>query len=248
MILEDSGFSDEEPDEPIHIVGSIEGRGGHGKSHFALTAPGPIAFMDFDYNSGPVRKKFRANGKEIYYARYNIPIGVKGNVKTYGAAAIKVRDEFKADYFKALTEARTVVIDTATELWEIYRLAEFLPEHGRIEKIMPHLYTKVNNVFRDILKAAYDSPANVILVHKVKKEYKGDQWTGNWTRNGFGDIEFVCQVNLITYMDKYGEFGVEILKCTKNPSLTGEKISKPMNAFPFIASMVFEGTTPKGWE
>jgi len=48
-ILEDSGFANSAPDDPIHIIGSVEGRGGHGKSHFACTAPGPLAFMDMDY-------------------------------------------------------------------------------------------------------------------------------------------------------------------------------------------------------
>jgi hypothetical protein len=113
---------------------------------------------------------------------------------------------------------------------------------------MPHLYTKVNNSFRDLLRAGYDSSANILLVHKVKKEYKGDSWSGNWVRNGFSDIEFICQVNLRTYVDKYGEFGVEVLKCTQNPGLVGEKIPKPMNTFPFIASMVYPETKPKGWQ
>jgi len=253
-MLSNTGFAPDTPDYATHIIGSIEGRGGSGKSHLACTAPGPIAFMDLDFNSEPVRKKALVNGKEIWYAKYVIPSGARrqkddgGLNPAFARAAVAAWNNFQADYFQALEEARTVVIDTATEAWELCRLAHFLPEWGRIEKIKAHHYTPLNSSFRNLLRAGYESDANVLLLHKVKKEWKGEGWSGKWERAGFGDIEFVSQVNLRTSVDKYGEFRVEILKCTQNPLLVGDVVEKPMNTIPWLATMVFEDSDLAAWE
>jgi len=257
MDTKGSGFAKDDPKERIHLVSSIEGQTSTGRSHLACTAPGPIAFIDMDYNSDPVRAKFKAQGKQIYYAKHMIPgkvrhmkpTGKMGQFKgTYVKAAVDTWAAVTEDYYWALEHARTVVVDTATELWELCRLAHLLPEWGRIEHIKSHHYTPLNTDFRNLLRAGYESDANVILTHKVKKEYKGDSWSGKYERAGFGDIDFVCQVNMLTMVDKYGDFTVKILKCTQNPSLVGEVLEYPMNTIPMIGQMVFPNSKGGDWK
>lgn len=247
MSLAGTTFSPDKVKVKNQMVVSIQGRGGHGKSHWACGAPAPIAYMDLDFNSGPVREKFLNKGKEIWYAKYSIPSEARRKIPTFSTAAVRVWNQFQDDYFKALKEARTVVVDTASEAWELCRLAHFLPEWGRIEKIKAHHYTPLNSNFRNLLRAGYESDCNVILTHKVKKAYVGDGWNGKWERAGFGDIEFVCQVNLITMFEK-GEFKIEIEKCTQNPGLVGQVLEGPMTSFGMIAKLVFPNSSVSDWK
>ena len=248
MDLKGTSFQPDQPKTAEQIVCSIEGRGGHGKSHWACGAPGPIAFMDLDFNSSPVRQKFIDNGKEIWYAKYTISSSARRKIPTFATAAVRTWNQFQDDYFKALEQARTVVVDTASEAWELCRLAHFLPEWGRIEKIKSHHYTPLNSNFRNLLRAGYESDCNVVLTHKVKKQYKGENWSGKWERAGFGDIEFVCQVNLAAFLDERSkEFKLQILKCTQNPSLVGEVLEAPMNTFSAVAQMVFPNSRAESW-
>ena len=258
MDLKGTSFQPDKPKTAKNILCSVEGRGGAGKSDWACGAPGPILFMDLDFNSDPVRQKFLDKGKEIWYAKYNIPgmtrhlkpAGSKGAFSgAYVTAAVNTWAKFQADYYKGLGQARTIIIDTATAAWELCRLAHFLPEWGRIEKIKNHHYTPLNSDFRNLLTAGYESDCNVILTHKVKKLYQGDSWNGKWERAGFGDIEFACQVNVVTLFDsRTHEFKLQILKCTQNPLLVGEVLEAPMNTFAAVAQMVFSDTEAKTWK
>ena len=180
MDLKGTTFKPDQPKTAAQMVCSVEGRGGHGKSHWACGAPGPIAFMDLDFNSSPVRQKFIDNGKEIWYAKYTISSAARRKIPTFSAAAVRTWDQFQDDYYKALETARTVIVDTASEAWELCRLAHFLPEWKRIEKIKSHHYTPLNSNFRNLLRAGYESDCNVVLTHKVKKMYQGDSWNGKW--------------------------------------------------------------------
>ncbi len=52
--------------------------------------------------------------------------------------------------FKALEskEIKSIVIDTASEAWELVRLARF----GKLTQVMPQHYGPVNTEFRDMIK------------------------------------------------------------------------------------------------
>ena len=75
-----------------------------------------------------------------------------------------------SSYQWALAEpaVRTISVDTATELWELLRMARF----GKLTQVMPYQYGPVNAEFRSLIRMAYASDKNLILLHKMRKVYK----------------------------------------------------------------------------
>jgi len=163
------------------------------------------------------------------------------------------------DYVLALERFKTVIVDTGTEMHEMIRLARL----GKLTEVMPENYGPVNAEFRDLVRLAYDSDANVLFLHKMKQEWvkrKGSTRsdpTDNYIRQGFNGMGYLMQVNLQMHWDKdwkknydtYDEaFTVEVTKCRHNAELRGEVIEAPFNTFPFVAQMVMPETEVSDWE
>lgn len=241
------------------MVMSIEGDWGTGKTDLALTAPGPIAFFKFDLNTEFTLKRHVKLHKKIYQVEYDIP---DANAPNAQVLAEKLMETFVRDYQIAIRnpEIRTVVWDTATEIWEQVRLAAF----GKLTNVMPHHYVQVNNGFRSLIKMAFDSDTNLIMIHRLKDEWqnytddkgkeKGKK-TGRKERAGFSDIGFACQVMVQTFFtpdNTDSPFQMKVLKCTQNPIITHQIYSQVgdmrMNSFPYLAADVFPGTdVDKDW-
>ncbi len=248
-----AGTGFERANEPAkrRLIMSLDGKEKSGKSDFALRdTPAPIAVINTDVGLEGVIQKFQ-DDKEIYRSDHilNFPLG--GAPEKIAAMANVVWAKAKKDYFGALenSEIRTLVVDTATELWELLRLARF----GKLTQVMPHHYGPVNAEFRNLIDRAYDYDTNVILIHKLKKEYiqgkdgKGSP-TGKWERAGFGDTGYRVQINARTWREKEdGEFHLLIEDCRQNPDLFNEDFTAPMNSFTFLASVVFPDTAPEDW-
>ena len=120
------------------LILSIEALEGVGKTRFTLTAPGPIAFLNFDYGlEGVVERS--SYEKAIYVASIKLDFqGGKDQIDH--APPRRELQKFETNYQTALKQARTIVIDTGTELWELMRLAAF----GKLTQVMPHHYAPVN--------------------------------------------------------------------------------------------------------
>ena len=256
--LEGTTFTLADAQVKRRMILSIEGDYGTGKTDLALTAPGPIAFFKMDLNSEFTIARFAKN-KKIYKTEYAIPRVDDPKAQDLAESAWRV---FNNDYSKAIQSPliRTVVWDTATELWELVRLASF----GRLTNIMPHHYVAVNNAFRALIKAAFDSDTNLVMVHRLKDEWmnytaadgkeKGKR-TGKKERAGFGDVGFACQVMVQTTFDPdnaESPFQMKVLKCTQNPLIThriyGQAGDMRMNSFSVLATDVFPGTSLDDWE
>lgn len=243
----------ERANEPAkrRLIMALDGREKSGKSDFALRdTPAPIAVINTDIGLDGVIQKFQ-DEKEIYKSDYIMDFPTSGDPNKIAEKANTVWTAAKRDYFGALEnkQIRTLVVDTATELWELLRLARF----GKLTQVMPHHYGTVNAEFRNLLDRAYDYDKNVLLLHKLKKEYKEGKDgkgnpTGRWERAGFGDTGHRVQVNARTWRDKDdGEFHLLIQDCRQNEALFNEDFTAPMNSFSFLASAVFPDTTPEEW-
>ncbi len=274
--LKGTGFQEASGEVKPRIIMSVEGQEGCGKSHFALTAPGPIGYIDFDVGSEGVVEKFKKGLKgcpkrEIYLSKFRIPITGKAAKKAsaevkqkFTSEAAKqaepIWDKVVNDYVLALDgRFKTLIVDTGTEMHEMIRLARL----GKLTEVMPENYGPVNAEFRDLVRLAYDSDANVIFLHKMKEEWvkrKGSNRsdpTGNYIRQGFNGMGYLMQVNLQMLWDKdwrkhydtYDEaFTIEVTKCRHNAELRGEVIEAPFNTFPFVAQMVMPETSVEEWE
>jgi hypothetical protein len=244
-----TGFTVVRPDIKKRMICSVEGDWGTGKTDFALTAPGPIAFFKFDLNSDFTLAKY-AKTKKIYKREYEVIDPSEKNAK---AKADEVVRTFTADYRAviACSEIRSIVWDTATEIWEQVRLAAF----GKLAQVLPHHYVEVNNSFRGLIREAYDSDTNLILVHRLKDEWTNytdaqgkekSKKTGRKERAGFSDLGFAVQVmvqTLFSVEESDSPFSLKVLKCTQNPLLTERLYAQVgefrANSFAVLAADIF---------
>ena len=140
---------------------------------------------------------------------------------------------------------RSIVWDTATEVWELIRLARF----GKLAQVLPVQYGPVNAEMRGLIRTAYDSNKNFVMLHKMKAEYINDRRTGKYERAGFGDSEYLVQVNLrTTYDPEERTFGIEILNCRQNMTLCNQAFAGDLCSFPMLAIQIIEGTALEDWE
>lgn len=233
QLKQQHGFVDADPSVQDRMIVSVRGLEKQGKTHFALTAPDPIAVFSLDIGTEGVVSKFKRDGKKI----------IIKDLSTGGDAdeGEKVWEGFKKAYSACLqdSQVKTVVIDTETELWELIRLARF----GKLTQVMPYHYGPVNGEYRKVIREAYDSSKNLILLHKMKPKYVNDKRTNEYERAGFNDVGFLAQVNCQVYrdpVDEGGEFNLEILDCRQNADASGEVLSGPMASWDFLASTVLE--------
>jgi len=240
MTIKIPGF--DKPDTTIkhRMILNIEGLEKQGKTHFALTAPGPLAFFDIDIGTEGVIHKF-TTGKEIIVSEHKIP---KDAASSEGFDFVAAWQEFYNRLQAVLKhpQVRTVVIDTMTEVWELLRMARF----GRLSQVKSHHYGPVNAEMRELIREAYEYGKNFIMIHKMKPQYVDDQWNGKYDRAGFKDIGFLSQLSIELSFDE-GEFTATCRDCRHDMSLCGMDLSGPMCNFPTLAQMVFPNSDAGDW-
>lgn len=244
------------------LICSICAREKEGKTHFGLTAPGPIGVINIDIGLEGVIQKFIAE-KQIVVSNVKLDIPKDANLDKTSEIAKEVWDRVVEDIDYSLGNHRTCLVDTGTEAWELLRLAEF----GKLEQVKPHHYARPNGMFRTVYRRAYDSNCNFITLHKMKKEYVNDKTTGNFERSGFSDTGFMVQVEALAYRigpqsgkgirdcewdDNYfGEddlgFRLKITDCRQNPGVVGTVLAGPLLNFVGLATTVFPDSDPEEW-
>lgn len=260
------GFADLGEEVAYRIVLCTTAAEKTGKTHFAFSAPGPIAAISTDTGTIEVAKPYRRRGKKII-------------INHFKAAAEIIQDEGKGvqnaaerewkrctDSYTAIIgdkRIRTLVIDTGSEMWELCRLARF----GKLTQVMPHHYGPVNAEFRAIIKGAYDrTDLNCIFIHKVKKEYKAmgkegkECWTGRMERAGFSDFPYLVDCNIRHYFapaskddegnDLEARFGIDVIDSRINMlQVVGTKLEGDLCTFQMLAETMFPETIGSGmWE
>lgn len=244
--LKDLGFGEVDPTVNPRLIMAIDGLEKSSKSHTALTAPAPTAYFNVDTGLEGVIHKFAH--KEVYLFDMIVPDGEKEAKAEW--------ERFTKAYFAMLKDPdiRTIVGDTATEWWELIRMARF----GKTTQVMPYMYGPVNAEFRKLIKAAYASDKNLILLHKLGDVYVNNEPNGEYKRLGFKDTGYLVQMNCRVYRDDSyedddgnhvpGEFHLYVQDCRQNPDLAGQDFTAPFNQFSMLASLVLPSTEPGDWE
>jgi len=148
---------------------AIDGLEKSGKTHFALSAPAPIAVINTDIGLDGVIQKWQSD-KEIWVQDVRFSVADFREMKPEEAAkaADEIMKKVHAAMKAVLGQARTVIYDNATEIWELVRLSHF----GKLDQVKPHHYVHPNNEYREIIRSAFDqSTTNLILLHKMANEY-----------------------------------------------------------------------------
>lgn len=223
---------------------SIEGEDKSGKSHFLLTAPGPIAMIDMNQRADEPLLKFQDTKEIIRLSpvidrdaiidakRAKVKSGDKGPTLIPPALHKKIEEEWERveKFLQGAEESgiRSMLIDTGDELWELFRMARL----GKLDKVPPIAYTPVNMEFERFLKgpglAGKDKKdgegMNLIVSHTVKDDYKNDKKTGNRIRAGFSRMAYVADLSLsLRFDEKKEEFKAKVRRCGFNPFWTGHE-------------------------
>ena len=222
------------------LIISVDGHEKQGKSHFALTAPQPIALFDVDTGLEGVVEKFD-HTKGIFQNTYRYRSGLQQ------IEYEKLWDDFVKAHEDVLNieGVRTIVWDTASELWELIRLARF----GKLTQVKPFHYGPVNAEFRELVRKVYDTDKNMILVHKRRKKYVDDMWKGGYERAGFTDMGFLVQANTTIFRDPDSkEFTLHVTDCRQNMEIADTDLAGVMCSFQFLAVSAFPTTQLEEWE
>ncbi|MDG6912586.1 MAG: hypothetical protein JRN35_05835 [Nitrososphaerota archaeon] len=223
--LRDMGFDDTVLDVPRRLVVVIGGPGKTAKTHFALTAPDPIFYINMDDGAEGVIEKFQQSGKRIYVKNVRVSRGEKQNVYEElwkGDAGVK-----PAILKACAVREGTIVMDTASELYELSRLSEF----GKLEQVKPFHYARVNAEWqKEILAELYASKMNVVMIHRIKPKYVNDVRTGDYELSGFSDTDYKAQVVMTTFRNVERDdddnpsvrFGYTITDCRQNAAIIGQ--------------------------
>lgn len=252
--LMDLGFAEVDPTIYHSFSCSTVAKEKEGKTTWAFTAPGPIAAISTDTGTEDIAKNFLTQ-KQILLCDFKSA----GDMMNSDASAKEKQEMYEAEWARmkkviikiiGLKKFRTLIIDTATEMWELCRLAEF----GKLTQVMPHHYTTVNNEFKALIKATEQAHINSIWIHKMKKEYKTkadgkDSWTGKYERQGFGDMPFLVDVNLRHYFhlaqneEDTSRFGINIIDSRVNMlSVVGSNLEGDQCNFEELAIALYPET------
>lgn len=236
------------------LIVCSEAMAGCGKTNFGLSMPGPLAIVNLDEGLDGVIQEFQQD-KEIWVANYRLAFAdIKATIANASASTKAVADEsmriwnaVQSDYIEALQEAKSVFVDTGTEMNELLRLAHF----GKLTQIMPHHYMETNRVMKSLVDLAYESSVNVLFSHRLKKEYAGSddknrKPTGEMELAGWKEMGYECQIHVRQWKDPKEPFPARyhmtVLKCRPKSGvhLEGEDFAGEMINFPTIASAIFQ--------
>lgn len=225
------------------IIISVEGTEGAGKTRFALSAPRPMTYLDFDFGVEGVD----AVAPEVHH-QYDLL-----SAQWMADAAAKrhtqgVMQKFVADFRAAIDgHVRTLVVDTFTAAWGGQRLAR-----------SDDKYIEMEAEFKSLVQAAYASPrTNLILIHHLRQDWARDSSgksykAKTWSRDGMDGIANMVQLAvrqrfvqpvpaqmagaLVVKAAEPGRFEIDVMKSRDNVGMVGQTL--PGVDFATLCSMV----------
>lgn len=216
-----------------------------GKTHFGCTAPDPIAFFGLDEGHEGIVGDFQRKGKKIATRRFDhqVPLTKKMTSEEMQTASEHILKEVWRPFQEAFDKVvksgmfRTIVLDTANEVNEIIKLANF----GKIAQISQYAYPYLNNEFAKLVKEPAKHGINLVLLSHLKDEYKTakvfdvqknefvakDERTGR--RIGAGNSKVFTLVDdqvrtLFTPTKDGPKFELEVKKARRAPEMVGQTI------------------------
>lgn len=233
------------------VITEIWGPTGTGRTHLALTAPGPIAYLFFHEKADGVIQKF-ARQKEIRWLKCG---GVfRGKEEDVQSLAWESMQEFESAYYDSFSWARTTIVDTHNEAWYLERLAEFgapKPSSGRVDVN----YASINNRWISMLnQARSQNHTNVIFIGQVEDEWKPgpggfDKKTGKQVRistSASNQVLLKSDVSIKTTKEN-GVFTATVYKGWFNAESEESELTDEMSTFHNIMGLITE-TDPDEWK
>jgi hypothetical protein len=223
-----------------------------GRTTLALTAPGPIGFAHAaEKIEGIIQKAARE--KKVHTVNFG---GVfRGSPQEIADQANPIWTRLAARWYDGYRWARTLIMDSDTEAWELLRLARFgeVTPRGRTE----NLYGPVNAEWRSMFKQFRQQDAcNVITIGETKDEYRevnkggvrSSERTGRTVRAGQKEMAYMADV--VIRCDRTGiggDFTATIEKGWFNAHSEGMTVENEDCRFSYLMSLITE-TEESEWE
>lgn len=201
-----------------------------GKTHFALTAPGPIYYQSFNLGLEGVVNRAGAPwaDTDVMLAEYDLSELVNGdNQDLIARSAEPVWQRYLRNQFEAIEKGATSVIDCEDEVWELFRVAR----SGTV-KPEKQAYLEISPEYRRTLNAFIQSDCNLIMIEKMKEGYSNNKPTGKKVRRGFKDAGYIAQVIVETFKRRTNgtnEYGIIVQDCRIRPELEGMELPNDFN-------------------
>jgi len=265
-VLAAAGFTAEVKPRTASIVLNIAGVEGTGKTHWALTAPKPLFYQSTDFGDDGVIQK--AEGQIIRPTKGDYKLAIPHEFRAFvdreetdaarktreGRLANYVHDNFYRpfhdDYAAAIKAGvRTVVWDTALEVWELVRLSVY----GRAATNRDDLKTEANSKMKELIRLANVNNVNLVMINRLKPKWEsyfdqggGVKWrqSAEWEMQGYDKSPELVAINLWTKFTAPDNFELMVKKCRDNPQYVGETFG----AMPFIDLMGLLIPSVEVWE
>lgn len=245
-------FQPADPSTKARLIGLSVGEPGSRKTSFWLEAPAPIVVFSLDMGLEGVVERVLAEQprKEVYVAEYTW--NPTADTLDQGQAQ-DIRDKFTEDFESACTNARTVIWDKETDVWSLFRYAEFGPEMNDA----PRNYPALNQRYRRLLNLPKSLDLNFGLIEGMKDEWsskinpstgaRGAAATGKRVRAGFGELSGLVHLELLHTGVSPSTWGIQVGKA-RGPG--GHEVagqSLPNLTFQEFAMLVFPETDEETW-
>jgi len=184
-----------------NLIVSISGEPKSGKTHLALSFPKPLLVFSLDIGVERVLPHYQDELDLITVQTYPLPILDTVRPKPY---AQPIWADITKDYREALESDKyeTIVVDTATALWEVARHA--YTEELKQKNLLPVQYGEVNARMSALLTQPRFSGKNLVLTHYLRDRYVNDANTGEQELDGYKRTEGLVDIVIRIERKKVG--------------------------------------------
>lgn len=239
--------------KPRIIAASI-GEVGTGKTTWWLGAPGPIVVQTLDQGLEGVVERY-SEDKEIYVAEYDLGYSV-GEDFTHEKAVI-ARDKFVEDFEHALGNARTIVWDRHSDMWDLFYYAEFGTDDA-FAAAPPKDWDRLKGKIRRLIAMAKASDVNLGIIQGLKNEWvqkvsnktgaKQATQSGARIPAGMEGIDGLVHI-VITHERIDGRFAMSVGKSRGPGSLdVQDQTFDPALSFSEFAQLVYPESSEGDWQ
>lgn len=259
VVVEGAGWEGwEDPTDEITrrvVFMLIYGDTDTGRTRLALTAPGPIALVHAAEKIDGLVQQFKQTRGAGQLHMFNFGGVHEGTPQQISDSASAMWGKVHVKWMGAVDHglARTAIMDTASEGWELVRLASFgtLKPEGRTD----NLYGPVNAKFRSMWKRfRMQEKCNIIAIQQTKDEYvermhngkKVSNRTGDTIMAGFKEMPFLADVIVRTSRTPDNGYCATIEKPWFNGDARGIEFLNDDITFPNIMALI-TGMDAKEW-
>lgn len=244
------------------VLMEIYGDTDTGRSTLALTAPGPICYVHFYEKVDGLLQDVVQRGVRVRQCK----IGdiLRGDSKQVIELAEIAAARMEQAISGAYSWARTIIVDTHTEAWQVVQLAKLgglTPETKDEDQVRKGqlVYAELNARWASLMKefrkhADEDNRTNLIFIGQTSAEYKKvagsnrAENTGRTVSAGQKQMSYFMDVRLRTYF-KNGVYSAVAEKAWFNDSARGAEFTSEAMDLDFASVMSrITRTSEKEWQ